>query len=101
MLLGNQGVWARRTAQRSLLAQKRRRLTQGVESLEPRRVLAITWDAGGDGTSWSDPLNWSTNQLPSTNDQHQPEQIAEVEFGEFHGVSFGGSHGFSDLALVC
>jgi len=29
----------------------------------------ISWDGGGDGVSWSDPLNWSGDQLPGpTND---------------------------------
>ena len=38
-----------------------------VESLENRTLLAaITWDGGGDGTHWSDRLNWSTDVLPST-----------------------------------
>jgi hypothetical protein len=25
----------------------------------------VTWDAGGDGTRWGDPVNWSGNALPS------------------------------------
>ena len=30
-----------------------------VEQLEDRRLLAIvSWDAGGDGATWNDPLNW-------------------------------------------
>ena len=28
----------------------------------------VTWDAGGDGATWSDPLNWDTNTLPQPND---------------------------------
>jgi hypothetical protein len=40
-----------------------------VESLEPRRLLAVVaWDGGGNGTDWFDPLNWSTDQVPGTND---------------------------------
>ena len=40
-----------------------------AERLEPRRLLAaVAWDGGGDGTSWTDPLNWSTNSLPTTAD---------------------------------
>ena len=26
------------------------------------------WDGGGDGTSWTDPLNWSNNVLPGADD---------------------------------
>src|SRR3954469_9828833 len=26
------------------------------------------WDGGGDGISWSNPLNWSNDVLPSAND---------------------------------
>src|SRR5690349_10625040 len=40
-----------------------------MEHLEHRNVLAaVSWDGGGNGTSWSDPLNWSTNSLPGLND---------------------------------
>ncbi len=28
----------------------------------------VTWDGGGDGTSWSDPLNWSTDAVPTGSD---------------------------------
>jgi len=28
-----------------------------------------SWDGGGDGTSWSDPLNWSGNHTPATSSQ--------------------------------
>lgn len=39
------------------------------QSLENRRLLAaVTWDGGGDGTHWMDPLNWSTNTLPTSVD---------------------------------
>ena len=44
-------------------------LACAAEALEPRRLLAaVSWDGGGDGTSWNDPLNWSANTLPMTND---------------------------------
>lgn len=40
-----------------------------VERLEQRRMLAtVSWDAGGDGVSWHDPLNWSTDALPTSAD---------------------------------
>jgi hypothetical protein len=28
----------------------------------------VSWDGGGDGTNWTDPLNWSTNALPQPAD---------------------------------
>ncbi|MEM8679379.1 MAG: Calx-beta domain-containing protein, partial [Planctomycetota bacterium] len=41
-----------------------------LEALEARRVLAtVTWDGGGDGLSWSDPLNWDSDQLPVDADE--------------------------------
>ncbi|HVX11301.1 MAG TPA: MBG domain-containing protein [Pirellulales bacterium] len=39
------------------------------EILEARRLLAIVdWTGGGDGTSWSDPANWSSHALPGPTD---------------------------------
>lgn len=31
-------------------------------------IQAQTWDAGGDGTSWDDPLNWDTDMVPALGD---------------------------------
>lgn len=31
-------------------------------------MLSVNWDGGGDGSSWSDPLNWSSNLLPGAAD---------------------------------
>ena len=31
-------------------------------------VLGVSWDAGGDGLLWSDPLNWDADTLPSSDD---------------------------------
>ncbi|HQY88949.1 MAG TPA: hypothetical protein PK402_09830, partial [Tepidisphaeraceae bacterium] len=40
-----------------------------IESLELRRLLAaVGFDGGGDGVNWNDPLNWSNNALPTSND---------------------------------
>ncbi len=40
-----------------------------VEPLESRQLLsAVSWDGGGDGTNWSDPINWSGNALPGAAD---------------------------------
>ena len=42
----------------------------GVEPLEPRLMLAtMLWDGGGDGTSWIDPLNWDTDEIPDGDDR--------------------------------
>ena len=43
--------------------------TVTIETLESRRLLAaVSWDGGGDGTSWNDPLNWSGDVLPTVDD---------------------------------
>ncbi len=40
-----------------------------AEACEPRRLLAaLTWDGGGDGVTWGDPLNWSNDLVPGAND---------------------------------
>ncbi len=48
---------------------RRARSRTFIQKLEPRWLLtAIAWDGGGDGTNWSDPINWSGNTLPGSND---------------------------------
>ncbi len=32
------------------------------------RAASVSWDGGGDGTSWHDPLNWSADTLPTSAD---------------------------------
>lgn len=40
-----------------------------IECLEPRRLFAaVSWDGGGDGSSWNDPNNWSGDSTPADND---------------------------------
>ena len=40
-----------------------------AEPLEPRQFLsAIAWSGAGDGSSWTDPHNWSPQQVPSSAD---------------------------------
>ncbi|HMC11964.1 MAG TPA: hypothetical protein VKH44_11765, partial [Pirellulaceae bacterium] len=48
----------------------RRRFRQiRLEVLEDRRLLAnVTWDGGGDGTTWGDRFNWSADTLPGASD---------------------------------
>ena len=37
---------------------------------EPRTLLAnVNWDAGGGDNLWSNPLNWSTDTLPTSSDR--------------------------------
>src|SRR5262249_3834564 len=41
----------------------------GIESLEPRQLLAfVLWDGGGADDQWSNPLNWSGDVLPGPSD---------------------------------
>ena len=51
-----------RKRQRSRASKDVRRQRLNLEPLEDRRMLAqIAWDGGGDGTSWTDPLNWDSD----------------------------------------
>src|SRR5712672_1130208 len=46
-----------------------RRLPLYLEQLEDRTVPATAiWQGTGDGSSWSDPHNWSTNAVPGSAD---------------------------------
>src|SRR5437764_117606 len=50
-----------------------------VETLEDRCVpAAVTWDGGGDGSSWQDPLNWSGDAVPGVADQVQIDQLGNT-----------------------
>lgn len=31
-------------------------------------AATVTWDGGGDGTNWTDPLNWDTDTVPTASD---------------------------------
>ncbi|MBI5758610.1 MAG: hypothetical protein HZA46_08840, partial [Planctomycetales bacterium] len=64
---------SRRTAASRRAATRRERLALQiaavVERLENRLLLSsVTWDGGGNGTNWSDPLNWDGNVLPTSAD---------------------------------
>ena len=40
-----------------------------VQPLEARRLLAaVSWDGGGDGSSWGDAANWSNDSVPTSAD---------------------------------
>src|SRR5262245_42955025 len=57
-----------------------------VERLESRHLLAVvTWDGGGDAVSWSDRLNWSTDELPGAEDD------AVIDVAQNPQVVFGGT----------
>ena len=40
-----------------------------------------TWDGGGDGISWSDPLNWDSDLIPTANDEVVISSASAVEIG--------------------
>src|SRR5579884_2481027 len=46
-----------------------RRVPPATERLEARVLLsAVAWTGGGDGATWTDPLNWSTGVVPGAAD---------------------------------
>jgi YD repeat-containing protein len=54
-----------RPAGRNRQRDRRSATVSRIEALESRLLLsAVNWDGGGDGTHWSDPLNWSSDVLP-------------------------------------
>ncbi len=58
-----------RRAFRNRKTRNKRPVPLAVESLEPREMLAaVAWSGNGDGTSWSDPLNWSGQAIPTAAD---------------------------------
>jgi len=67
---------------RSSVLARRAGCATGVEPLEQRTLLAsIAWDGGGDGVSWSDPANWSTNSVPTGVDHVLIDAGASVTLG--------------------
>ena len=66
-------------------------------------VQTVTWDGGGDGTAWTDRFNWSTDQVPDSNDIAQfantdvgPVSVASPQF--VGGISFTNSSGIFTLS---
>jgi len=51
--------------------------------LVPSLTSAQTWDGGGDGVNWTDPLNWDTDTVPSS--------FSTVNIGAGATVDFTGS----------
>jgi hypothetical protein len=61
------GVLSRRPVGPSVRSSVRPVLS--IQSLEPRRLLAvISWTGGGDNTSWNQPANWSLLRVPADGD---------------------------------
>ena len=49
------------------------------ETLEERRMLsAVNWDGGGGDLLWSNPLNWSADQLPTAADDVTIDAAGDV-----------------------
>ncbi|MEM6470409.1 MAG: hypothetical protein AAF802_12705, partial [Planctomycetota bacterium] len=71
----------------------RKRNRTRFESLESRHLLAaVTWDGGGDGETWHDPLNWNTDVVPGEFDDvviDVPDRLVEIEVetGELASVN--------------
>ncbi|WP_158222635.1 CARDB domain-containing protein [Rhodopirellula sp. MGV] len=67
-----------RTARLARKLFSKRQLRTPFEQLEDRRVLAaIHWDGGGDNSSWHDPLNWDSDQVPAVTDDVTIEDVAD------------------------
>ncbi|REK15742.1 MAG: hypothetical protein DWQ37_07955 [Planctomycetota bacterium] len=52
-------------------------------------MLTVTWDGGGDGVNWTDPLNWSTDSLPGPAD--------DVVIGAANVIHASGNHTILNL----
>ncbi|MBD3280747.1 hypothetical protein GF389_04460 [Candidatus Dojkabacteria bacterium] len=40
-----------------------------IQTWRARAAVTIFWDGGGDGSSWDDPLNWNTDNVPVPADE--------------------------------
>jgi hypothetical protein len=76
--------------------------------MEPRRLLAAAiFDAGGDGTSWADPLNWTTDTAPTSADDvtipaglAQPVLLAGGSTRTVRSLTVAGTLNVKGVALV-
>lgn len=50
-------------------------------------ISLVSWDGGGDGVSWQDPLNWSTDSLPQPFDFVFIDAEAETVISHSQGSS--------------
>lgn len=65
-----------------------------IDTLESRRLLAtVSWDNGGDGTTWDDPRNWSGNVVPAAADDVTISNIPAV-------VTSGSAKRVASLSLI-
>ncbi|MCC6661442.1 MAG: hypothetical protein IT437_11210 [Phycisphaerales bacterium] len=80
---------------RGIAASPGARARRLMEPLEPRTLLAtIAWDAGGDGQSLLDPLNWDGDVLPGSGDD------AVIAAGSSAALSLTGGS-LAVLTLTC
>jgi Ca2+-binding RTX toxin-like protein len=85
-----------------------------MEVLEERCLLSVVnWDAGGDGTSWEDPLNWDSDVLPSLADDvvinvpgeqiitfsSETQSVKSLQIAESFNLS-GGTLSISESSIV-
>lgn len=68
------------------------RIRLSVRQLEDRLTPAVLWDGGAGSLNWGDPLNWSSDALPSSTDDVSIAGAA----GE---ISVGGSATVKSLSL--
>ena len=45
---------------------------------EEEQPFSISWDGGGDGVSWHDPLNWDTDDVPNSSDRVLIDVLANI-----------------------
>jgi len=68
----------------------------GFERCDNFTILegSIEWDGGGDGESWSDPLNWKGDVLPANDDK--------VSIGDDGGITviYDSSLGTTRIAAM-
>ncbi|MGE5356422.1 MAG: MopE-related protein [Deltaproteobacteria bacterium] len=55
-------------------------------------AISITWDGGGDASSWSDPLNWDCDCLPAASD----DVSIPVAFA-LSNIQINGNHSVNQL----
>jgi len=66
--------------------------TDSFENCPPAN--RVDWDGGGDGVSWSDPLNWEDDTLPAENDSVSIRAIGQVT------VVYDNSAGTTNLRCI-
>lgn len=57
-------------------------LSSTLLAIRTRAAASIYWDGGGDGTSWSNAANWSTDQVPTSIDDVLIDTNATVTISE-------------------